>query len=189
MPEYVSRDIHPCGCGKMVAWAVNQEGYKLPYEIRREVKEEADGGKSVVVSSNEFHYCYRLPGVGTFIQHSCERLPDGKPIHVRLPIPEQRVVLTYKKGEPRAHVTNGRSGKQERAYGWLNVKNGGYRVQTRFDPLGELLKMINEHPLDFDWSRGRSQTECCFCGRELVDERSVELGYGPICAAKYGMPR
>jgi len=28
---------------------------------------------------------------------------------------------------------------------------------------------------------------CCFCGRDLTDALSQERGYGPICAAKYGM--
>lgn len=29
---------------------------------------------------------------------------------------------------------------------------------------------------------------CCFCGRELSDERSIVVGYGPDCAAQRGLP-
>jgi len=29
---------------------------------------------------------------------------------------------------------------------------------------------------------------CCFCSKELTDHRSVEAGYGPICAERYGLP-
>lgn len=29
---------------------------------------------------------------------------------------------------------------------------------------------------------------CSFCGLELTDAGSVEVGYGPICAAKFGLP-
>lgn len=29
---------------------------------------------------------------------------------------------------------------------------------------------------------------CCFCGIRLTDERSTEVGYGPICADHYGLP-
>jgi hypothetical protein len=29
---------------------------------------------------------------------------------------------------------------------------------------------------------------CCFCGLELTDKRSVDAGYGPICAEKWGLP-
>lgn len=29
---------------------------------------------------------------------------------------------------------------------------------------------------------------CCFCGLALTDPRSIAVGYGPICAEKYGLP-
>lgn len=29
---------------------------------------------------------------------------------------------------------------------------------------------------------------CVFCGRGLTDERSVEVGYGPVCAEREGLP-
>lgn len=39
---------------------------------------------------------------------------------------------------------------------------------------------------------GHATGRCCFCGRDLTDERSAEhkggAGYGPVCAAKYGLP-
>lgn len=28
---------------------------------------------------------------------------------------------------------------------------------------------------------------CCFCGRTLTDDRSTEVGYGPVCAGKFGL--
>lgn len=28
---------------------------------------------------------------------------------------------------------------------------------------------------------------CCFCGRSLSDDRSTDVGYGPVCAAKFGL--
>lgn len=35
---------------------------------------------------------------------------------------------------------------------------------------------------------GRETGVCCFCARELTDKRSVKVGYGPICAAKWNLP-
>lgn len=29
---------------------------------------------------------------------------------------------------------------------------------------------------------------CCFCGKELTDAGSVEVGYGPVCAKHWGLP-
>lgn len=38
---------------------------------------------------------------------------------------------------------------------------------------------------------GHAAHACCFCGIALTDDgdgRSVKVGYGPVCAAKYGLP-
>lgn len=34
---------------------------------------------------------------------------------------------------------------------------------------------------------GRLTGCCCFCGRKLTDNRSTEVGYGPVCAGKFGL--
>jgi len=36
--------------------------------------------------------------------------------------------------------------------------------------------------------RGHKHGNCCFCCRDLTNAVSVHLGYGPICAEKYGLP-
>lgn len=35
---------------------------------------------------------------------------------------------------------------------------------------------------------GQITGECCFCYRELTDSRSLNVGYGAICADHYGLP-
>jgi Family of unknown function (DUF6011) len=35
---------------------------------------------------------------------------------------------------------------------------------------------------------GKATGQCCFCGQELTDPRSVAMGYGPICAEHFGLP-
>lgn len=35
---------------------------------------------------------------------------------------------------------------------------------------------------------GRTSSFCCYCCRHLEDGRSVEVGYGPVCAKKYNLP-
>lgn len=34
---------------------------------------------------------------------------------------------------------------------------------------------------------GKRFGQCCFCSRELTDQRSVDVGYGPVCAENYGL--
>ncbi len=37
-------------------------------------------------------------------------------------------------------------------------------------------------------AHGHKTGMCCFCSRELTDPASVAVGYGPICADRYGLP-
>lgn len=37
-------------------------------------------------------------------------------------------------------------------------------------------------------THGKQFNYCCFCGAELTAEDSVAVGYGPICAEKWGLP-
>lgn len=37
---------------------------------------------------------------------------------------------------------------------------------------------------------GKATGQCCFCSRLLTDDRdgySVDVGYGPVCASRYGL--
>lgn len=55
-----------------------------------------------------------------------------------------------------------------------------------------LLARIARHLTAEEAARfGHDHSRCVFCSRNLSDEkdgRSVEVGYGPICADKYGLP-
>lgn len=41
-------------------------------------------------------------------------------------------------------------------------------------------KSSREHGLTHGW--------CCFCGLALTADNSLQVGYGPVCADKYGLP-
>ena len=36
-------------------------------------------------------------------------------------------------------------------------------------------------------AHGRLTGKCCFCNKGLTDERSTEVGYGPVCAEHFGL--
>lgn len=42
-------------------------------------------------------------------------------------------------------------------------------------------------PAEVAAEHGRLTGRCCFCNRELTDERSTAVGYGPQCAGAYGL--
>jgi len=191
MAEYVSKDIHPCACGKTVAWLTTTNGGKVPHEIKREITLSTDGTSSVLVSTEDFHNCALYPDLGKFVQDALDR--SRKPdICISLPNKKRApLALVHRQGEIRARVTNGKSGKNEKTYGLINVKTGGYRVRSRPDGLDDLLDLldqINQNPRKFDWSLNHTQTKCCFCGRFLSNPRSIHWGYGPTCAGNAGLP-
>lgn len=43
-------------------------------------------------------------------------------------------------------------------------------------------------PVSAAAAEGHATGSCCFCARELSDAGSIEVGYGPICAEKFGLP-
>ena len=68
-----------------------------------------------------------------------------------------------------------------------------YRDCTReqIETITKLLTRFNAEPATFAAQYGKVTNQCCFCGRLLTDDkagRSVEVGYGPICADNYGLP-
>ena len=52
----------------------------------------------------------------------------------------------------------------------------------------ELLVAIAEDPVNAAQAYGAMMSRCSFCNLPLTDEGSVEVGYGPICAANWNLP-
>jgi hypothetical protein len=52
----------------------------------------------------------------------------------------------------------------------------------------EKVKAFACDPVKAAAAHGHATGNCCFCSRELSDAGSIEVGYGPICAEKYGLP-
>lgn len=70
---------------------------------------------------------------------------------------------------------------------------GGWVASRRVD--GAQLKAVEAALAEFEADPAKAAAEyghatgsCCFCSRELTDERSVTVGYGPVCAERYGLP-
>ena len=52
----------------------------------------------------------------------------------------------------------------------------------------ELLDAFAADPAGVAADLGKATGACCFCSRALEDQRSLEVGYGPVCATNYGLP-
>ena len=68
-------------------------------------------------------------------------------------------------------------------------KNGLlYMAQQFQEQYAPLIKSYASDPLGKAKEYAAATGNCSFCGLELTDPRSVEVGYGPICADKFGLP-
>ena len=56
------------------------------------------------------------------------------------------------------------------------------------DALLQALQAIGTDPAGAANTYGQMTGHCSFCGLELTDAGSIEVGYGPICAKHYGLP-
>jgi hypothetical protein len=54
--------------------------------------------------------------------------------------------------------------------------------------LPKMLGILCNDPLKVALGYGKLTGSCCFCGLDLSTEESVGAGYGPICAANWGLP-
>lgn len=70
--------------------------------------------------------------------------------------------------------------------------NGGlHMASSARDSHGDVFQALEafaENPAEQAAAYGKATGNCCFCSRQLSDARSVEVGYGPICADKWGLP-
>ena len=76
------------------------------------------------------------------------------------------------------------------------TQDGQYQPSRKYAPatitaIGLALKAMADDPAAAAGAYGKLTSRCCFCGRRLgegEDERSVEVGYGPVCASRFGVP-
>lgn len=101
-------------------------------------------------------------------------------------------------------VVFAKAGARAQYPGSINVTDGGpYRnnkwfgriVDGQFEPsrrcpegIVSFVKAFSKDPARIAAEYGRRTGNCCFCRRALTDERSTQVGYGPICADNFGLP-
>lgn len=76
------------------------------------------------------------------------------------------------------------------AYSGKVLREGGdFQPARDADPrIGPALVAFGLNPAGVAAASGRLTGSCSFCARRLDDARSVAVGYGPVCADRYGLP-
>jgi hypothetical protein len=54
--------------------------------------------------------------------------------------------------------------------------------------VGRLIENFAADPAGIASIHGRRTGNCCFCHKELTTTESLAVGYGPVCADKFGLP-
>lgn len=73
---------------------------------------------------------------------------------------------------------------------WLGriLADGSYEPSRKAAPsVAALLTRFSASPAVVAAECGKLMGACSFCSRPLTDARSVEVGYGPVCAENYGL--
>lgn len=83
------------------------------------------------------------------------------------------------------NVTDGRPFGDNKWYGRIEL-DGSSTVKDQ-TVLDFLLDFASD-PKSKASIYGIKTGHCCFCGAELTEKVSVAVGYGPICAEKFGLP-
>lgn len=67
-------------------------------------------------------------------------------------------------------------------------QSGNWRQTNRVtDEVAALVKEFSKDPEGVAAKYGKTVGGCSFCRRPLSDDRSLEVGYGPVCAENYGL--
>lgn len=86
------------------------------------------------------------------------------------------------------NLTDGLPFGQNRFFGAI-TPDGDFRPGRDVPPaLREFLSRLAADPATVAGEYGKGSGSCCFCSKELTDDRSVVVGYGPVCAGHYGLP-
>ena len=112
---------------------------------------------------------------------------------IRLDAGEQRIVLAVcgarSKSPGAIRVTNGMGFHDpgNLYFGQIDTDGRWLPGRDATDEVVDMLRDFATNPEGVAAAYGQRTGSCCFCGRELTDARSTDVGYGPVCADKYGL--
>lgn len=143
----------------------------------------------------------KKPEVVSLDMHKIVEMFSAAHLHLKYP----KVRIETADGDP---IKLSMSGDNSKWRGHIQATDGkpfgSNEWYGRIDPNGLFTQTMKEHegrtkavvealaefakdPEAVASAYGRRTSSCCFCGRDLTDGRSVEVGYGPICADRYGL--
>ena len=180
-------------CRKCNAPVVEQRSYRTGNNYYTDIR----NGQS---TRNWFHNCTsKQPGLfqKTLSVTGIQKLFDAAIQHLKYP----KINLQTKSGSP---IQLYRAGQRSKFTGQIMITNGNKFQKAWYgridqqgifheqpgvtDEIVELLEQLSKDPVGVATAYGKLTGNCCFCYRKLEDERSTDVGYGPVCAKHYALP-
>jgi len=85
-------------------------------------------------------------------------------------------------------ITDGRPFGENVYYGRITPEGKMIPSRDCNNTVRDLIVALANDPVGVARAHGHLHSNCCFCGRDLETRESVAVGYGPICADKFGLP-
>ena len=85
------------------------------------------------------------------------------------------------------NVTDGGPFGDNQWFGRIDVDGSFQPSRSCTEDVRELLISMMDEPAQVAAAHGHKTGNCCFCNRELTDERSTSVGFGPTCAENFGL--
>lgn len=203
MEDIPATKLTKCGiCGTEVSEQMSR--FNKPYFTEVRI---INGNK--VTKRNLFHQCpaaqrqqfqFQVEGIYKLFAQAKQHLKWPK-IHLLLPgkqlgfnnyvQPEDELVLSVASAKSRLAgrimVTDGRKYPGNTFYGSIDTAGVFHQNPCAGPDVLKLLSELSADPAGVAAKFGLLTGRCCFCNKQLEDERSTAVGYGPVCADHYGL--
>jgi hypothetical protein len=105
----------------------------------------------------------------------------------------ETVVQMYRAGERSKRpgsiqVTDGDRYPDNVYFGYIGTDGEFHESVKCTREVSTLLSNFDHDPAGVAKAHADLVGSCCFCGLTLTDQRSISVGYGPICAGNHGLP-
>ncbi len=111
---------------------------------------------------------------------------------VHLLLPKAKVSVKLYVASERSRVPNVVNVVDEYGDSWYGrvYPDGRWEKGTAQQNAPEVESVLQEfasNPEEVATRHGKLTGACCFCNRKLEDDKSTDVGYGPVCAKRWGL--
>jgi len=84
-------------------------------------------------------------------------------------------------------VTDGGPFGANKYFGRIDVNGDFYATRSAVADVESVIKEFADNPAEVAGKYGKLTGGCSFCNRKLDDDRSLDVGYGPVCAKRFNL--